>query len=92
MKRITFIFAILLSLIAMTSCEDANVTKLKKQVASLNALCPINAGVGGDFLSIKYNENDKNVYMYFASNEQFGSQFFLKENRENVLTNLKLMK
>lgn len=91
MKRITFIFAILLSLIAMTSCEDANVTRLKKQVASLNALCPINAGVGGDFLSIKYNENDKNVYMYFASNEQFGSQFFLKENRENVLTNLKLM-
>lgn len=59
MKRITFIFAILLSLIAMTSCENANVTKLKKQVASLNALCPINAGVGGDFLSIKYNENDK---------------------------------
>ena len=91
MKRLIFIFTILLSLIAMTSCEDANVTKLKKQVASLNALCPINAGVGGDFLSIKYSEKDKNVYMYFASNEQFGSQFFLKENRENVLANLKLM-
>ncbi len=84
MKRITFIFAILLSLIAMTSCENANVTKLKKQVASLNALCPINAGVGGDFLSIKYNENDKMSIC-------IGSQFFLKENRENVLTNLKLM-
>lgn len=91
MKRLIFIFTILLTLIATSSCENANVTKLKKQVASLNAMCPINAGVGGDFLSIKYNEKDQNVYMYFASNEQFGNQFFLKENRENVLTNLKLM-
>lgn len=91
MNRIFLILFLFLSVLSFSSCEDTNVTKLKKEVVSLNALCPINAGVGGDFLSIKYNENDKNVYMYFASNEQFGSQFFLKENRENVLTNLKLM-
>ncbi|MGN0402513.1 MAG: hypothetical protein ACI4HQ_09700 [Acetatifactor sp.] len=66
-------------------------TKLKKQVASLNAICPINAGIGGDFISIKYGDKDGNVYMYFLSNEQFGSQFFLKENRNNVLVNLKMI-
>lgn len=91
MKRAYLILTIVLTLLSCISCEEGNVTKLKKEVASLNAMCPINAGVGGDFLSIKYNEKDKNVYMYFASNEQFGSQFFLKENRTNVLTNLKLM-
>lgn len=91
MKRVYLILSIVFTLLFSTSCEDGNVTKLKKEVATLNAMCPINAGVGGDFLSIKYNEKDKNVYMYFASNEQFGSQFFLKENRTNVLTNLKLM-
>ena len=91
MKRVYLILSIVFTLLSCTSCEDRNVTKLKKEVATLNAMCPINAGVGGDFLSIKYNEKDKNVYMYFASNEQFGSQFFLKENRTNVLTNLKLM-
>lgn len=91
MKNISFIISLFIALISMTSCENSNVTKLKREVTSLNAMCPISAGISGDFLSIKYNEKDGNVYMYFASNEQFGSQFFLKENRENVLTNLKLM-
>lgn len=91
MKNISFIISLFIALISMTSCENSNVNKLKREVTSLNAMCPISAGISGDFLSIKYNEKDGNVYMYFASNEQFGSQFFLKENRENVLTNLKLM-
>lgn len=91
MKHISFISALLIALVSITSCENSSVTKLKREVVSLNAMCPISGGISGDFLSIKYNEKDGNVYMYFASNEQFGSQFFLKENRENVLTNLKLM-
>ena len=91
MKQISLILSFIFAAIILTGCTDGNVTKLKREVASLNAMCPISAGISGDFLSIKYDEKDKNVYMYFASNEQFGSQYFLKENRENVLTNLKLM-
>lgn len=91
MKKIAFIITILFSLLAITSCENASVKNLKKQVASLDAICPINAGIGGDFLSVKYNETDGNVYMYFATNEELGNQFFLKENRKNIKENLKLM-
>lgn len=91
MKRAFKILNILLFSILLFSCENGNVTKLRREVGKLNAMCPISAGVSGDFLSIKYNEKEGIVYMYFASNEQYGSLFFLKENRENLRTNLKLM-
>lgn len=90
MKHISFLLSILLTIILFSNCEDANITNLKNQVRALNVLCPINVGISGDFLSIKYNEKDKNVYMYFSINEEFGSQFFLKESRGNILSNLKL--
>lgn len=91
MNRVSLILALIIYALSFSSCENPNVKNLKEQVSSLNALCPINSGVSGDFLSVKYNEKDKNVYMYFAINEKFGSQFYFKESRENVLTNLKLM-
>lgn len=90
MRRLSILSCFLI-IIIFASCEDENVKKLKKQVRTIDALCPVNAGISGDFLSIKYDEDDKKVYMYFASNEEFGSQFFLKESRENIMTNLKLM-
>lgn len=91
MKSAFKILNILLFSILLFSCENGNVTKLRREVGKLNAICPISAGVAGDFLSIKYNEKEGIVYMYFASNEEYGSQFFLKESRENLRTNLKLM-
>lgn len=90
MKRITFIFTILLSLIAMTSCENANVTKLKKEVATANAGCPINMGIGGDLLSIKYQEKENRVIFYYSVNEELGGSLFLKKNKDKLLQQFRL--
>ena len=90
MKRLTFIFTILLSLIAMTSCEDANVTKLKKEIHSADAMCPISYGLGGDLISIKYHEKDNTVLMYYSLNEEMSSHVFLKQNKDNMLKQFRL--
>ena len=69
----------------MTSCEDANVTKLKKEVAVANASCPINMGIGGDLLSIKYQEKGNRVILYYSINENLGGALFLKKNKKIII-------
>ena len=68
----------------MTSCEDANVTKLKKQVAVANADCPVNMGVIGDLLSIKYQEKENRVILYYSINEEISGALFLKSNKAKL--------
>lgn len=91
MKRIAYILSILITFAICFSCEGGNITKLKNKIRSLNAMCPIKAGISGDIISFRYNEKDGNVYMDFLINEDFGSQFFLKDSNEIILTNIKLM-
>ena len=90
MKRFILIFSILLSLIVFTSCENANVTKLKKEVAVANASCPINMGIGGDLLSIKYQEKENRVIFYYSINEELGGGLFIKKNKEKLLQQFRL--
>lgn len=66
----------------MTSCENTNITKLKKEVAVANAGCPINMGIGGDLLSIRYQEKENRVILYYSINEDLGGALFLKKNKE----------
>ena len=90
MKRITFIFALLLSFIFMASCENGNVTKLKREIRSADAMCPINYGLAGDLISIKYHEKDNTVLMYYSLNEEMSSHVFLKQNRDNMMKQFRL--
>ena len=80
MKRISFLLAILISALVFTSCEDRYVTNLKKQVKIANASCPINYGIGGDLLSMKYDEKGNQVLMYFSVNEDIAGGIFLLED------------
>lgn len=90
MNRLLFSLTILLTTLLVTSCEDANITNLKKQVRLANVTCPINYGIGGDLLSIKYDEKGNQVLMYFSVNEDITGGVFLKENRQNVIKQFKL--
>lgn len=90
MKRFNIHFYILFSLIALTSCEDANITKLKKEVAVTNYSCPINMGIGGDLLSIKYQEKENRVILYYSINEDLGGALFLKKNKEKLQQQFRL--
>lgn len=91
MKHLSLIAVLLFALVSMTSCENGNVTKLKKEIAVANAACPICYGIGGDLLSIKYHEKDNIVLMYYSVNEEYGSHMFLKKNKENMLRQFRLM-
>lgn len=56
MKRISLVISLLITLIVIIGCENGNVTKLKKEIHSADAVCPISYGLGGDLISIKYHE------------------------------------
>lgn len=94
MKRIIFIFififTILLALIASTGCENENVKKLKKEIAVADASCPINMGIVGDLLSIKYQEEENRVIFYYSVNEELGGGLFIKKNKEKLLQQFRL--
>lgn len=90
MKRLVLIFSVLFSLIILASCENANVSKLKKEVVTANAGCPINMGIGGDLLSIKYQEKENRVILYYSINEELGGALFLKKNKDKMQQQFRL--
>ena len=90
MKRLTIIFSILLSLIVFTNCENANVTNLKKEVKVANASCPQNSGMAGDLLSVKYQEKENRVILYYSVNEELSRGLFIKSNKEKLLKQFRL--
>lgn len=90
MKRVYLILSIVLTLLSFCSCEDANVTKLKKEIHSADAVCPISYGLGGDLISIKYHEKNNMVLMYYSLNEEMSSHVFLKQNKDNMMKQFRL--
>lgn len=90
MKRISLIITLVISLLSITSCENGNVTKLKKEIHSVDAVCPISYGLGGDLISIKYHEKDNMVLMYYSLNEELSSHVFLKQNKDNMMKQFRL--
>ena len=40
-------------------------------------------GIGGDLLSIKYQEKENRVILYYSVNEELGGSLFLKKNKED---------
>lgn len=90
MKRIPLIITLVISLLSIISCENGNVTKLKKEIHSADAVCPISYGLGGDLISIKYHEKDNMVLMYYSLNEEMSSHVFLKQNKDNMMKQFRL--
>ncbi len=90
MKRIALIITLVISIFVVTSCQDGNVTKLKKEIHAADAVCPISYGLGGDLISIKYHEKDNTVLMYYSLNEEMSSHVFLKQNKENMMKQFRL--
>lgn len=81
MKHLSYLIAILIALVSLTSCEDGNVTKLKKEIAVANASCPVCLGIAGDLVSIKYYDKDNTVLLYYSVNEELSGGIFLKKNK-----------
>ena len=91
MKQLKFIVCILISLVVLSGCENANITKLKREIKVANASCPINFGSAGDLLSIKYQENENRVLIYISLNEDIAGHVFLKHNKANMQRQVRLI-
>ena len=98
MKQIKLYLGALLSIIlvacciVMTAgCENGNVKKLKSEVRKANAMCPLNFGVYGDLLSVKYNEKENNVLFVYSLNEKLAGHSFIKKNKKNMEKAAKLL-
>lgn len=90
MKHLSLFLTIIIMLVSLTGCENANITKLKKEVHSADAVCPISYGLGGDLISIKYHEKENMVLMYYSLNEELSSHVFLKQNKDNMMKQFRL--
>lgn len=84
MKKIIIIIGFVFSLLLLAGCVDGNKTKLKKEIAVANVDCPINMGIIGDLLSIKYQEKENRIIMYYSINEEVGGGVFLQKNKEKL--------
>lgn len=89
MKKSLYIFTLLATLfvtiICFFSCENKNIKELKKAIAEANEQCPSNIGIIGDILSIKYNEQNKEVAIYMVTNEEIVDIDAIKENQQLVM-------
>lgn len=90
MKHLSHFLTIIITLVSLTGCENANITKLKKEIHSADAVCPISYGLAGDLVSIKYHEKDNMVLMYYSLNEELSSHVFLKQNKDNMMKQFRL--
>ena len=90
MKRLIIFFTAIIALVCFNGCENENVAKLKREIEAVDKQCPINLGIMGDMLSLKYDEKAKEVLMYFSLNEDAISIEALMGNEQMALKSMKL--
>lgn len=90
MKRLLILFSVIVAMVGFTSCVNENVAKLKREVEAADKQCPVNMGMMGDILSLKYDEKAKEVQMYFSLHEDIASIDALKNNEDMALKSMKL--
>ena len=90
MKKISVILSMLTLLILFVGCEDENVKKLKREIKLADRECPVNMGMIGDMLNIKYDERKNEVQVYFSINDEIVSLDALKNNGQLAKNSMKL--
>lgn len=90
MRQFSNIFYLLILMIYFTNCVDGNVSKLRTQIHLAEIDCPINLGMAGDLVSIKYNEKDNIVLLYYSINEEYSGPALFKSNKEMLIKQFRL--
>lgn len=90
MKKVLTILSMLVILLGFSSCENQNVTKLKREIEAADKQCPVNMGMMGDMLSLKYDDNAKEVQLYFSLHDDMMSIDALRNNENMALQSMKL--
>lgn len=90
MKKLLVFLSLTILLIGLGSCENENVKKLKRDIADFNTQCPINMGMVGELVCMKYNEETKEVEVYCLVNDEIVDLDLLKKNEDMALKSMKL--
>lgn len=92
MKKLLFFLSIVAVIlcVTLTGCENENVKTLKREIEAADEQCPVNMGMMGDMLSMKYDEKTKEVQVYFSMHEDMLSIEALKNNEQMALQSMKL--
>ncbi|MBO7293961.1 MAG: hypothetical protein J6U65_00930, partial [Bacteroidaceae bacterium] len=92
MKKIITPIFMMMSILVMTltSCEDLSVKKLKTVIHKVQSECPMNMGMLGDVLDVKYLDDSHEVKIYYNINEEIIDIDAFNKNQELVQNNLKL--
>lgn len=86
-----FVVACMIGVIlVLNNRESENVRRMKQEMVAVDKNCPMNMGIMGDLLSIKFDEKAKEVRMYFSLNEDIAGIENLKRNERTVLQSMKL--
>ncbi|MBR4297360.1 MAG: hypothetical protein IKT82_04120 [Bacteroidaceae bacterium] len=82
----------ILCIMTLTSCKNENqaVKQLREIVNSAQSECPINAGVLGDLLDVRYLEEENVVKMYYNLNDGGFAIDAFNNNQELAKNNIKL--
>lgn len=94
MKYKSIFYALILCIFSVSvlcSCEDENVKRLKKDVASLNLSCPQYVGNDLSITSAKYDEKDNTVTIeYSVIKDSESNSFLIKKNYDIIRSNISL--
>ncbi len=90
MKKLLLILSMFAVMVCFTSCENENVKRLKREIEAADKQCPVNMGMIGDMLSMKYDEKAKEVQLYFSLHDDMLSIEALKNNEQMALQSMKL--
>ena len=77
-------------LLLTPACNIKDNSKMKREIEAADKECPINMGIVGDVISIKYDEDNNLVKIYISINEEVASIMAMKKNVELAKKSIKL--
>lgn len=90
MRKLLVIFSLLTGLISLSSCGNQQESKLEQEIEAINQECPINMGMTGDLLSLKYDAKAKEVQVYISVNDEYMNVEELIKQPQIATENVKL--
>lgn len=83
--------AVMAAFLLTSACGgDPNKANLKREIENADKDCPISMGIGGDIISMKYDEQQNMVKLYFSINEELSSIDAMKKNDKILKQTLRL--
>lgn len=90
MRRLSVALFWVVALFVIVGCDGGYEARLKLEVEKADRACPSSMGMLGDVLKVKYDDNAKEVQLYFSLNDDLGGVSALKDNEAVARQSLKL--